>query len=135
MYKGYTECVTHENYYSDSPAQPSPLYTGLPRPPPPPSSRKKNQIWFLYLNSLIREPKIRAVGFVLEKLLTYFELLIVPRALHCVNFCICILTHLTFWHTVLVSAPPHPLQKIRFRFYVKINLLESSKLKLESVCL
>ena len=47
VYKGYTECVTHENYYSDSPAQPSPLYTGLPRPPPPappPSSRKKSDL-------------------------------------------------------------------------------------------
>ena len=26
--KSYTECVTHENYYSAYPAHPSPLYSG-----------------------------------------------------------------------------------------------------------
>ena len=39
-------------------------------------------------NSLTRELKIRVVGFVLRKLLIYFEMLIVPHALHCVDSCI-----------------------------------------------
>ena len=38
-------------------------------------------------NSLTRELKIRVVGFVLKKLLTYFEMLIVPHALQCVDGC------------------------------------------------
>ena len=38
-------------------------------------------------NSLTRELKIRAVGFVLKQLLTYFEMLIVPHALQCVDGC------------------------------------------------
>ena len=46
---------------------------------PPPSSPPEN--------SLTRELKIRAVGFVLKKLLAYFERLIVPHALHCVDGC------------------------------------------------
>ena len=58
-----------------------------PIPPPPPpttTTTKKNQIWILCQNSLTRELKIRVVGFVLKKLLTYFEMLIVPHALQCV---------------------------------------------------
>ena len=46
-----------------------------PRPPPPPPKKKKKkkiQIWILCQNSLTRELKIRVVGFVLKKLLTYF---------------------------------------------------------------
>ena len=35
--------------------------------PPPPPPKKKNQIWILCQNSLTRELKIRAVGFVLKK--------------------------------------------------------------------
>ena len=91
-----------------------------PHPPPslPPHPKKKNQIWILCQNSLTRELKIRVVGFVLKKLLTYFEMLIVPHALQCVDgCCFCILPHLTlcFWHT-----------KFRFKFFGKIHLLESS---------
>ena len=42
--------------------------------------------------------------FVLKKLLTFFENLIVPHALHCIDGrFFCILPHLTVWHTVLVS--------------------------------
>ena len=41
--QSYTECVSHENYYSAFPAHPSSLYPGLP-PPPPPPPKKKNQI-------------------------------------------------------------------------------------------
>ena len=48
---------------------------------------KKNQIWILCQNSLTRELKIRIVGFVLKKLFTYFEMLIVPHALQCVGGC------------------------------------------------
>ena len=43
-------------------------------PPPPPPTPQKNQIWIHCQNSLTRELKIRVVGFVLKKLLTYFEM-------------------------------------------------------------
>ena len=59
-------------------------------PPPPRQKKKKNfffQIWMLCQNSLTRELKIRVVGFVLKKLLTFFEMLIVPHALHCIDGC------------------------------------------------
>ena len=60
----------------------------LPPPPPPPKKKKKKKkIWILCQNSLTRELKIRVVGFVLKKLLTYFEMLIVPHALQCVDGC------------------------------------------------
>ena len=63
-----------------------------PDPPPPPHSKKKKKkerkkIGILYQNSLTRELKIRVVGFVLEKLLTYFEMLIVPHALQFLDGC------------------------------------------------
>ena len=62
--------------------------TLLDHPPPPPNPKKKLcQIWILCQNALIRELKIRVVGFVLKKLLTFFENLIVPHALHCINGC------------------------------------------------
>ena len=74
----------------------------------------------------------------LAKLLMYFEMLIVPHTLHCVDSCIFVFTSFdTVWHTVLVSVPgpppppPPPLPKIffiRFSFFVKIHLLESSQL-------
>ena len=62
----------------------------LPPPPPPPQKKKKKktqQIWILCQNSLTRELKIRVVGFVLKKLLAYFEMLIVPHALQSLDSC------------------------------------------------
>ena len=56
-------------------------------PPPPPAKKKLFQIWILCQNSLTRELKIRVVGFVLKKLLTFFENLIVPHALYCTDGC------------------------------------------------
>ena len=52
---------------------------------------------------------IKVVGFVLKKILTYFEMLIVPHALHCVDCCFLYLPHLTqsgilFWF----QCPPPP---------------------------
>ena len=45
----------------------------------------------------------------LKKILTYFEMLIVPHALHCVDSCIFVFTSFdTVWHTVLVSVPGLP---------------------------
>ena len=46
------------------------------------------QIWVLCQNSLTRELKIRVVGFVLKKLFTHFEFLIVSHAtiLYSVSF-------------------------------------------------
>ena len=43
-------------------------------------------------NSLIGELIVKVVGFVLKKLLTSFEMLIVPHVLHCVDNCIFVLT-------------------------------------------
>ena len=50
------------------------------------------RIWILCQNSLTRELKIRVVGFVLKKLITHSEMLIVSHAL------------LTICYTVLVSV-------------------------------
>ena len=58
-----------------------------PPPPPPQKKKKKKKNWILCQNSRTRELKIRVVGFVLKKLLTYFEMLIVPHALQCVDGC------------------------------------------------
>ena len=60
-----------------------------PTPPPPPAIffLFLFQIWILCQNSLTRELKIRGVGFVLKELLTFFENLIVPHALHCIDGC------------------------------------------------
>ena len=66
-----------------------------PPPPPPPSQKKKKiQIWIPCQNSLTRELKIRVVGFVLKKLLTYFEMLVVPHALQCVDGCFLVFYHI-----------------------------------------
>ena len=78
---------------------------------------------------------MKVVGFVLKKILTYFEMLIVPHALHCVDSCIFVFTSFdTVWHTVFVSVPPPtPFRNfffIRCSFFVKIHLLESSQLEL-----
>ena len=43
----------------------------------------KNQIWILVKIHLLENSKTRVVGFVLRKLLTCFEMLIVPHAVHC----------------------------------------------------
>ena len=53
--KTYTECATHENYYS-----------AFPPPLPPPKKKKNNQIWILSLNSLTRELKIRVYGLCIK---------------------------------------------------------------------
>ena len=89
----------------------------------------------LWQNSLTRELNIKVVGFVLKKILTYFEMLIVPHALHCVDSCIFVFTS---FDTVCCFgfSPPLPQTKffifffIRFSFFVKIHLLESSQLEL-----
>ena len=49
-------------------------------------------IYILWQNSLTRELNIKVVGFVLKKILTYFGMLIVPHALHCVDGCIFVFT-------------------------------------------
>ena len=54
--------------------------------PPPPPPLPPTHIWILQ-NSFTREFKIKVVGFVLEQLFKYFEMLIVPHALHCVDGC------------------------------------------------
>ena len=71
-------------------------------------------------NSLTRELSIKVVGFVLKKILTYFEMLTVPHALHCVDSCIFVFTSVdTVWHTVLVSVPlPPPLLPQNFFYQI-----------------
>ena len=45
----------------------------------------------------------------LKTILTYFEMLIVPHALHCVDSSVFVFTSFdTVWHTVLVSVPAPP---------------------------
>ena len=60
-------------------------------PPPPPRPKRKHNSFFPDLDFLskftARELKIRVVGFMLKKLLTFFEMLIVPHALHCIDGC------------------------------------------------
>ena len=63
-------------------------------PLPPPPQKKNNKIWILCQNSLTRELKIRVVGFVLKKLLTYLEMLIVPHAIQCVDGCFFVFYHI-----------------------------------------
>ena len=87
---------------------------------------------YLCQNSLTRQINIKVVGFVLKKLLTYFEMLIVPHALHCI---FCILLHLTqsgivFWFQCPPPTPLSPFVFVRFSFFVKIHLLQSSQLEL-----
>ena len=74
---------------------PDPL---LPPPPPPPQKKKKKQIWILCQNSLTRELKIRVVRFVLKKLLTYFEMLIVPHAPQCIHVDVGFFVFYGIWH-------------------------------------
>ena len=59
-----------------------------PSPLPSTTTTKKNQIQILCQNLLTRELKIKVVGFVLKKLFTYFEMLIVPHVLPRVDSCI-----------------------------------------------
>ena len=67
----------------------------------------------------------------LKKLLTYFEMLIVPHALHCVDSCIFVFTSFVTVCCLGFSAPLFPqFSFIRFSFFVKIHLLESSQLEL-----
>ena len=67
---------------------PDPPPTPPPHPPPQKKKKKKKKkFWILCQNSRTTELKIRDVGFVLTKLLTYFEMLIVPHALQCVDGC------------------------------------------------
>ena len=58
-----------------------------PPPPPPPPKKIKNYknkqiIWILCQSSSTRELKIRVLWFVLKKLFTHFEILIVSHAPH-----------------------------------------------------
>ena len=85
-----------------------------PTPPPAPPSKKKKkkklfQMWILCQNSLTRELKIRGVGFVLKKLLTFFENLIVPPALHCIDGCFFVFTSfdsLAYCFGFSTTSPP-----------------------------
>ena len=93
----------------------------LPPPPPPPPQKKKKSDFILCQNTLTRELKIRVVGFVLQKfkkLLTYFEMLIVPHALQCVDGCFFVFYHIWHFASGILNSDLNSL--------AKIHLLESS---------
>ena len=79
--------IMPENFNKNWEQKRGPWSPTPPPPPPPQKKKKKKQIWILCQNSLTRELKIRVVGFVLKKLLTNFEMLIVPHALQCIDGC------------------------------------------------
>ena len=82
--------------------------------PPPPKKKKKNQIWILCQNSLTRELKIRVVGFVLKKLLTYFEMLIVPHALQCVDGCFFVFYRIWHFASGILNSDLNSLAKFTY---------------------
>ena len=64
--------------------------------------RSSAAVTVLCQNSFARELKFRVVGFVLKRLFTHFEMLIVSYAVQSVDGFCPILPLLTLWHTVLV---------------------------------
>ena len=92
----------------------------LPSPPPPHThtnthpTTKKNQISILCQNSLTRELKIRVVGFVLKKLLTYFEMLIVPHALQCVDGCFFVFFRIWHFASGILNSDLNSLSKFSY---------------------
>ena len=63
---------------------------------PPPLQKKKKK-------KKKKELKIRVVGFVLKKLLTYFEMLIVPHTLQCVDGCFFAFLYFTAFDILLLA--------------------------------
>ena len=117
----------------------APFSTTLPPPPPPPRPcpKKKKfffQIWILCQNSLTRELKIRVVGFVLKKLLTFFENLILPHALHCINGCFFVVylighSGILFWfHDNPLPSPPPHLEKKKIIILLKLKIKMKKKI-------
>ena len=109
--------IMPENFNEAFGARGGPACTPPPPPPPQKKKKKKKQIWILWQNSLTRELNIKVVGFVLKKILTYFEMLIVPHALHCVDSCIFVFTSFDtvccFGFSAARPPPPFP----NFFFY------------------
>ena len=90
-------------------------------------------MWILCQNSLTRELKIRVVGFVLKKLLTFFENLIVPHALHGINGCFFVFyliwySGILFWFHDNPPPPPH-LEKKNDLILFKLKNLKWKKKK------
>ena len=85
-----------------------------PCPPHPPKKNNKNQIWILCQNSLTRELKIRLVGCVLKKLLTYFEMLIVPHALQCVDGCFFVFYRIWHFASGILNSDLNSLAKFTY---------------------
>ena len=83
-------------------------------PPKKKKKKKKNQIWILCQNSLTRELKIRVVGFVRRKLLTYFEMLIVPHALQCVDGCFFVFYRIWHFASGILNSDLNSLAKFTY---------------------
>ena len=107
------------------------------------SHHQKNIFRFGFYVRFTRERKIRIVGFVHKKLFMYFDMLILPHAPHCVDGC-CFVFY-SFWQSGILfwsqcTPPPNPATPpgghfFRFGFFVKIHLLENTKLELQSLYL
>ena len=85
-----------------------------PPPPPPHPTPKKNQIWILCQNPLTRELKIRVVGFVPKKLLTYFEMLIEAHALQCVDGCFFVFYRIWHFASGILNSDLNSLAKFTY---------------------
>ena len=98
LYRAWAQKISEYLFFQS--LTPLPLPHAPPPPPPPPPPPKNLQIRTFCQNSLQRELKISTL-----KLFTYFEMLIVPHALHCVDGCCFVF----YWLTILVSVfPPLP---------------------------
>ena len=77
--------------------------------------------FFGKIHSLERlELNIKVVGFVLKKILTYFEMLSVPHVLHCVDSCIFVFTSCDTVCCFGFSAPPPPPHPQNFFYQIKL---------------
>ena len=86
-------------------------YLVIPPPQKKKKKKKKHQSWILCQNSLTREHKIRVVGFVLKKLFSHFEMLVVSHASHCVNshyFIFCL-----FWQSDILFVSVKQILSLR----------------------
>ena len=79
------------------------------RPPPP---AKKIRFGFFVKLHLLENSRV--VGFVLKKLLTYFEMLIVPHALQCVDSCFFVFYHISHFASGILNSDLNFLAKFTY---------------------
>ena len=74
-----------------------------PPPPPPPQKKKKK-----------KKTEKKSVGFVLKKLLTYFEMLIVPHALQCEDGCFFVFYRIWHFASGILNSDLNSLAKFTY---------------------